>query len=86
MYIGGFVPSRGNKYQLVKQMQERLNISDTFVNVDDCADFLTTAFHDNHLLAWEDFLTEHREDLGQEYLLFFLQLPFREALVKRPAN
>ena len=86
MYIGGFVPSRGNKYQLVKQMQERLNISDTFVNVDDCADFLTPAFHDNYLLAWEDFLTEHREDLGQEYLLFFLQLPFREALVKRPAN
>ena len=86
MYIGGFVPSRGNKYQMVKQMQERLNLSETFVNVDDCADFLTAAFNEHHLTPWQDFLAEHREDFGQEYLLFFLQLPFREALVKRPAN
>ncbi|MBR4125615.1 MAG: hypothetical protein IKR13_05380 [Victivallales bacterium] len=86
MYIGGFVPSRGNKYEIVKQMQERLNLSETFVNVDDCADFLTQGFNDSYLLPWQEFLTEHREELGQDYLLFFLQLPFREALVKRPAN
>ncbi|MBP5301265.1 MAG: hypothetical protein J6Y80_07640, partial [Victivallales bacterium] len=86
MYVGGFVPSIGNKYQLVKQLQERLNISDTFVNVDDYADFLGPEFKDAHLLPWQNFLVEHRDDIGQEHLLFFLQLPFREAPVKRPAN
>ena len=80
------MPSFGNKYQLVKQLQERLNISDTFVNVDDYADFLGPEFKDAHLLPWQNFLVEHRDDIGQEHLLFFLQLPFREAPVKRPAN
>lgn len=86
MYIGGFVPSRGNKYQMVKRMQERLNISDTFFNVDDYEDFLSPTFVDTYLSPWKEFLTSHRKDLGQEYLFFFLQLPFREAPVKRPAN
>lgn len=86
MYIGGFLPSRGNKYQMVKRMQERLNISGTFVNVDDYEDFLSPFFVDSYLSPWKEFLTSHRKELGQEYLFFFLQLPFREAPVKRPAN
>lgn len=86
MYIGGFVPSRGNKYQLVKTMQERLNVSDTFVNVDDYADFLNPTYIETYLQPWKDFLNEHHDALKQEYLFFFLQLPFRDALVKRPAN
>ena len=86
MYAGGFVPSRGNKYQLVKRLQEQLNLSDTFANVDDFADFLSPDFKETHLAPWEAFLEEHREGIGQEHLFFFLQMPFREAPVKRPAN
>ncbi|MBR6471537.1 MAG: hypothetical protein IKS83_07050, partial [Victivallales bacterium] len=88
MYIGGYVsvPSRGDKYEMVKTMQKRLNDSHTFVNVDDCANKLSPAFVETYRQPWEEFLAEHHDALKQEYLDFFLKLPFRETPVKRPPN
>ena len=81
MYVGGFVVQDEASYLTLKRMQERLNETDLFANVDDYVDFITPAFMNRFLTPWEHFLVVSRATLGRNYTLFFLKMPLRESVV-----
>lgn len=85
IYMAGFVPQDQSRYHGVKELQNALNNSRLFVDVDDYAVFAKGAFTADYLEPWRTFLNAHREAIGGEYTLFLLQLPFRVQAVSIPA-
>jgi hypothetical protein len=84
MYIAGIASQDESRYQAVKELQQALNDSECFENVDDYADLVTPAFTGRYLAAWENFIKAHRQKLNQEYTVFLLQLPFCQTSVTLP--
>jgi len=82
MYVGGFVVQDEASYLTLKRMQESLNETGLFANVDDHVDFITPAFMNRFLTPWEHFLVMNRAQLGRNYTLFFLKMPLRESVVE----
>jgi hypothetical protein len=85
MYIAGLVPTNEGRYQIVKEFQNALNATDAFTKVDDQSASLTPHFRETFLAPWQQFLANGKMTPRQEYTIFFLQLPFRDSIVNRPA-
>ena len=85
MYIAGLAPTNEGRYQIVKEFQNALNATDAFTKVDDQSASLTPHFRETFLAPWQQFLANGKMTPRQEYTIFFLQLPFRDSIVNRPA-
>ena len=84
MYAGGVLPANNIKYHAVRELQGELNQSETFANVDDYTDFLSSDFNAAYFLPWKRFLSTYRNVLHKEYALFMMQLPFRDSPIRLP--
>ena len=81
MYAGGWVVQDEASYLTLKKMQESLNDTALFANVDDYVDFIAPGFMNRYLAPWEHFLVMRRDALNRNYTLFFLKMPLRESAV-----
>ena len=80
IYIGGYTISRsGAMYQTVKELQDKLNATHLFGNVDDCLEKTSQHFVDTFFTPWNLFLEKNKEGLKQQNTPFLLQLPLRDA-------
>ncbi len=85
IYIGGITPLGESRYKVVKEIQTRLMESNIYTNVDDHIDFIVKAFNDRYFLPWMDFLRDNKVALGNDYTVFFLQLPFKTNYIDEEA-
>lgn len=83
IYIGGITPLGESRYKVVKEIQTRLMETNIYTNVDDHIDFLIKSFSDRYFMPWLDFLRENKQALGNDYTIFFLQLPFKDNYINQ---
>ena len=80
IYIGGYTISKsGAMYQTVKELQDKLNATHLFGNVDDCLEKTSQHFVDTFFTPWNAFLEKNKEGLKQQNTPFLLQLPLKDA-------
>ncbi|MBQ6474159.1 MAG: pilus assembly protein PilM [Victivallales bacterium] len=85
MFIGGFTPVPGNKrFEAVLGIQNRLNASGVFRNVDWLDENTEATGREQQVMQpWENYLRSQRFQFG-EHTVFKLKLPFASATVKLP--